>query len=63
MLHMQPGFDTVADFSGVESETLTIAASIGEMVFSGGARELLSPAVWPCTASPLPEFPARTLRW
>ena len=27
----------VADFSGVESEALTIAALAGEMVFSGGA--------------------------
>ena len=53
----------VADFSDMESEVMMTAALAGEMVFSGGARELLSPAVWPCTASPLPGFPARTLRW
>ena len=53
----------VADFSGMESEMLTSAVLAGEMVLLGGARKIRSPAMWPCTASPLPGFPARTLRW
>ena len=49
----------VADFSGMESKMLTTAVLAGEMVLLGGARERRSPAMWPCTASPLPGFPGK----
>ena len=50
---------SVADFSGMESKMLTTAVLAGEMILLGGARERRSPAMWPCTASPLSGFPGK----